>query len=147
MKTKTRKVRRKFRNKNIDTVWRNTAGKSRQIAWKVTYFYVREGSLKKAKSYAISFFSPLLVEKITIFSKRNQVSVRGSVSRLVDWTHNHRPVNLSAIWFNLATAALAVQDQGYLIIYTLILVHVASSMSITKQNNTKTQYPVTQLNH
>lgn len=74
-----------------------------------------------------------LVEKITIFSKINQVSVRGSVSRLVDWKHNHRPVNLSAIWFNLATAALAVQDQGYLIIYTLILVHVASSMSVTKQ--------------
>lgn len=47
-------------------------------------FYVREGSLEIAKSYAIPFFSPLL--KIYQKKKTNNMkwNVRSSVSRLTD---------------------------------------------------------------
>ena len=46
------------------------------------------------------------------------------ICRRGDRSHNNRPVNFSAVGFNLATAALAIQDQGYSF-DSLLLVHVA----------------------
>ena len=72
-----------------------------------------EGSLKMAKSYAISFFSPFSFNpiKLIFFGFKKKKSVRSSVSRLVDRekskrSHNNRPVNFSKM-FDLATATLA----------------------------------------
>ena len=75
-----------------------------------------EGSLKMAKSYAISFFSPFSFNPTNLFYWKNKTECK-KFGKQISWqrskrSHNNRPVNFSKP-FDLATAALAIQDQGY----------------------------------
>jgi hypothetical protein len=77
---------------------------------------------KKAKPYAISLFSPFSLQKKqqnkTQQQQQNQYKKyykkfgKQISRRRSERSHDNRPVNFSPM-FDLATAALANQDQGY----------------------------------